>query len=149
MKRHFTAVLLALMATAVLTFAALAQEEKVSEADTADGPGKLAVVWTSGDPDVAHRVCLMYTHATRKAKWFNETMLIVWGPSARLLAADKDLQAKVKTMMEDGIIVKACIVCANSYGVTERLREFGIEVLPMGAPLTRLLKSPEWEVLTF
>jgi hypothetical protein len=36
----------------------------------------------------------MYTHAAATNKWFGEVRLIVWGPSARLLAADKDLQAK-------------------------------------------------------
>jgi hypothetical protein len=112
-------------------------------------PTKLAVLWTSGDPDVAHRVGLMYTHATRSFEWWDETRLIVWGPSARLLAADKDLQDKIRQMMDDGVMVQACIVCADSYGVTDDLRAMDIEVKPMGAPLTRLLKASEWEVLTF
>ncbi|MHC4722001.1 MAG: hypothetical protein ACYS6I_04745, partial [Planctomycetota bacterium] len=30
---------------------------------------KLAVLWTSGDPDVAHRVCFMYTHNAKNQKW--------------------------------------------------------------------------------
>ena len=60
---------------------------------------KLAVLWSSGDPDVGHKVCLMYTHAAKRAGWFDEVELIVWGPSSRLLAADKELQAKVKAMM--------------------------------------------------
>ncbi len=111
-------------------------------------PTRLAVVWTSGDPDVAHRVCLMYTHAAGRNKWFDQVRLIVWGPSARLLAGDKDLQAKIKKMMADGIKVQACIVCANSYGVTDKLREMGIEVKGMGKPLTDLLQS-DWKVITF
>jgi hypothetical protein len=111
-------------------------------------PSRLAVVWTSGDPDVAHRVCLMYTGAAAKNKWFGEVRLIVWGPSARLLAADKDLQAKIKTMMKDGVIVQACIACADSYGVTETLRGLGIEVKGMGRPLTDMLQS-DYKVLTF
>ena len=64
---------------------------------------RLAVIWTSGDPDVAHRVCFMYTDNAKKQKWFDEVVLIVWGPSARLLAGDKDLQAKIKTMQADGV----------------------------------------------
>lgn len=111
-------------------------------------PSHLAVVWTSGDPDVAHRVCLMYTNAAAKNKWFGEVRLIVWGPSARLLAADKDIQAKVKTMIKDGVNVQACIACADSYGVTETLRGMGIEVKPMGRPLTEILQS-DYKVLTF
>ena len=109
---------------------------------------RLAVVWTSGDPEVAHRVCLMYTHAAQQKKWFDHVLLIVWGPSARLLAADKDLQAKVKSMMQDGVQVQACVVCADSYGVAGRLRDLGIEVKPMGSPLTGMLKS-DWKILTF
>jgi len=109
---------------------------------------RLAVVWTSGDPEVAHRVCLMYSHAAHKQKWFDEVVLIVWGPSARLLAADKDLQAKIKSMMQDGMKVQACVVCADSYGVSARLRELGLEVKAMGPPLTGMLKQG-WKVLTF
>lgn len=109
---------------------------------------RLAVVWTSGDPEVAHRVCLMYSHAAHKQKWFEPVVLIVWGPSARLLAADKDLQAKIKAMMQDGMKVQACVACADSYGVSGRLREMGLEVKGMGPPLTEMLKDG-WKVLTF
>ena len=112
------------------------------------GASRVAVVWTSGDPDVAHRVCLMYTHAAKTNHWFDEVRLVVWGPSARLLAGDKDLQEKVKAMMADGVNVQACIVCADMYGVTETLRGLGIEVKPMGRPLTGFLQS-DYEVLTF
>ena len=28
-------------------------------------PNKVAVVWTSGDPDVAEKMCFMYTHAAK------------------------------------------------------------------------------------
>jgi hypothetical protein len=109
---------------------------------------RLAVLWTSGDPEVAHRVCLMYGHAAQQQKWFDHVTLIVWGPSARLLAADKDLQAKIKSMMQDGVQVQACVVCADSYGVSESLRALGIEVKAMGVPLTGMLKE-DWRVLTF
>ena len=109
---------------------------------------RLAVIWTSGDPEVAHRVCFMYTDNAKKQKWFDEVTLIVWGPSARLLAGDKDLQAKVKGMLDDGVKVQACIACADSYGVTEQLRKMGIEVKGMGKPLTDLIQQG-WHVLTF
>jgi len=90
----------------------------------------------------------MYTHNAKKQKWFDEVLLIVWGPSARLLAADKDLQAKIKTMSADGVVVQACLACADSYGVTEQLRSLGVDVKYMGKPLTDLLKGG-WKVLTF
>lgn len=110
---------------------------------------RLTIVWTSGDPDVAHRMVLMYSHAAKTAGWFDEVRLIVWGPSSRLLAADKDLQTKLKQMQEDGVILQACIVCADSYGVTEKLRELGLEVKGMGRPLSDLVKNGETHLLTF
>jgi len=123
-----------------------AQPPNMTEGQKMDS--KLAVVWTSGDPDVAHRVCFMYCHNAKKQKWFDQVVLVVWGPSARLLAGDKDLQAKVKSMIQDGVRVQACVACADSYGVSDRLREMGIEVKGMGAPLTDMLKTG-WKVLTF
>jgi hypothetical protein len=51
-------------------------------------------------------------------------------------------------MMQDGVKVQACVVCADSFGVSERLRGLGIEVKGMGPPLTGMLKEG-WKVLTF
>ncbi len=127
-----------------------AQRERTAGDPTsaASQPERLAILWTSGDPEVAHRVCLMYSHAAHKHGWFDEVRFIVWGPSARLLAADKDIQAKVASMMDDGIHVQACVVCADSYGVSEDLRAMGIEVKPMGKPLSDYIQS-DWDVLSF
>ncbi len=109
---------------------------------------KLAVVWTSGDPDVAHRMVLMYTHAAKTAGWFDEVVLIIWGPSQRLYAGDMDIQSKVLEMKEDGVLVEACVVCSDSYGITEYLRETGHTVKPMGRPLSEMIKG-DWNVVTF
>ena len=108
----------------------------------------LVVLWTSGDPDVAKKVCLMYTHAVAKYNWFKKVTLIVWGPSAKLLASDIKLQEKIKQMKSDGIDLQACVVCADSYGVSDKLRDMGFEVIGMGKPLTQYLKS-DYSVLTF
>ncbi len=109
---------------------------------------QLAVIWTSGDPEVANKVCFMYTHNAKKAKWFDEVALIVWGPSAKLLATNKELQAAIKSMIADGVKIQACQACSDSYGVSDQLRSLGIEVKYMGKPLTDMLKQG-WKVLTF
>jgi hypothetical protein len=62
---------------------------------------------------------------------------------------DKDLQAKITQMRNDGVIVRACIACANSYGIVEDLRALGLPVEPMGKPLADMMQSDEWDVLTF
>lgn len=109
---------------------------------------KLAVLWASGDRDVAEKSCLMYTHAAKRNGWFDEVVLIVWGSSARLLAEDAELQNKVEAMKTDGVIVEACIACSNMLGVTEQLRTLGIDVKGMGVPLTEYIKGG-YHILTY
>lgn len=109
---------------------------------------KLAVVWTSGDSEVAHKVCFMYTHNAKKQGWFDDVALVVWGPSAKLLAEDDSLQAKIIAMKKDGVTIEACKACADMYGVTKNLEKLGIAVKYMGVPLSDMLKQ-DWKVLTF
>jgi len=109
---------------------------------------KLAVLWVSGDRDVAEKSCLMYTHAAKRNGWFDEVVLIVWGSSSRLLAEDEALQEKVRAMIEDGVILEACISCSDMLGVTEELKDLGIDVKGMGVPLTNYMKSG-YHVLTY
>jgi hypothetical protein len=136
------------VALIVIVAALLAGGAYVRAAESETATGKLAVLWTSGDPDVAHRVCFMYAHNAKKQGWFDEVRLVVWGPSQRLLAGDKDLQAVVKAMQEDGVIVEACVACAKTYGLVDTLKGLGLEVKSMGKPLTEFLKS-DYEVITF
>lgn len=106
-----------------------------------DKKEKLAVLWVSVDPDVAEKSCLMYTNAAKRNNWFDEVVLIVWGSSSRLLAENEVLQEKVKAMIQDGVVLEACIACSNMLGVTEELLALGIDVKGMGVPLTNYLKS--------
>ena len=111
-------------------------------------PSKLCVLWTSADPDVAKNVCFMYALNAKKAGWFDEVHLVVWGPSARLLAEDKTIQSEMKAMQEVGVVTEACVVCARRYGVDEDLKKLKLDVKPMGKPLSRRLKA-DWKVITF
>ena len=108
---------------------------------------KLAVLWTSGDPDVAEKMAFMYTYNAKKQGWFDEVVLIVWGPSAKLLTENKMLQDYVKKMQDAGIKVEACMACARMYEVDVKLQELGIDVKGMGVPLSDYLKDG-WKVLS-
>ena len=112
-------------------------------------PSRLCVVWTSADPDVAKNVCFMYALNAKKSGWFDVVHLVVWGPSAKLLAEDQTIQAEVKAMQEVGVVTEACVACTRRYGVEDNLRELGINVKGMGTPLTERLKGDDWNVLTF
>lgn len=108
---------------------------------------KLAVLWTSNDPNLAEKMAFMYTYNAKKQGWFDEVVLIVWGPSAKLLSENKMLQDYVKKMQEAGVKVEACLACARMYGVDQKLLELGIDVKGMGIPLSNYLKE-DWKTLS-
>jgi len=112
-------------------------------------PKKLCVIWSSTDPDVARGMVFMYAHNSKRLGWWSEVKLVVWGPSAPLMAEDKGLQSYIEPMKQDGLILQACRACADMHGVTGALEALGIDVIYMGEPLTEMLKSDEWAVLTF
>lgn len=133
-----------IVATVLVASAGIGFTEEASEVGD-----KLTVVWTSADPDVADKVCLMYTHAAKKYGWFAEVHLIIWGPSQRTFVGDPNLQAKVREMQEDGVVVEACVACARKLNLVEAITKLDIEVKGMGVPLTEALKDPSTQVLTF
>ena len=146
MKKQSVAILMLIIVCLALGFlasqGAVAQDEEVKE------PTRLAVLWTSDDPLMAHRMLLMYVGASQRANWFDENLIIVWGPSAKLVAEDKEVQARIQAMMKTGVKFQACVACANMYGVSDELRALGIEVKGMGAPLTKILQDDGWDILT-
>lgn len=108
----------------------------------------LVVLWVSGDRDVAEKSCLMYSHAAKKYEWFDEVILIIWGPSAKLAVEDEAIRKKIIQMQKDGVILEACIACSNMLGVTEDLQELGVDVKGMGGQLTKYLKS-DYKILSY
>ncbi len=110
------------------------------ETKTAIASDTLVVLWSSGDPEVAMKSCLMFAQAAKKYNWFKEVILVVWGPSEKLLAEDSVLKDKVASMKKDGVMVEACVACSNMYGVTNDLKVCQVDVKGMGVPLTRYLK---------
>mgnify|MGYP006283499757 CR=1 FL=1 len=113
-----------------------------------DKPSRLCVVWSSADADVAENVCFMYTLNAKKAGWFDVVHLVVWGPSAKLLAEDRSIQAKVKEMQKVGVVTEACVACANKYEVVDDLKQLDLNVKGMGKSLSDRLKG-DWKVITF
>lgn len=142
-------IITAIFITALTGGIALAQNnEQINTGDT--GQNRISILWTSGDPAVAEHVVMPYTFYSKKAGWFDEVRLIVWGPSSKLLSESEVFQKKIAELQEAGVKVEACVVCADSYGVSDQFREMGIEVIPMGKPLSDRLKSDgDWKVITF
>ena len=62
--------------------------------------------------------------------------------------AAQQLGLDLAAMQADGVVIEACIACANMYGIADNLKELGFDVKGMGRPLTEYLKSGV-KVLTF
>lgn len=107
----------------------------------------LFIIWSSGDPEVAHNMVLMYAHNALKKEWWQRVRLIIWGPSAKLTSEDEDIQARLGEMLDDGVEVWACRACADKYGVTPALESMGINVVYVGEPVTTMIKTG-WRQLT-
>jgi hypothetical protein len=118
--------------------------QNVGEAPVAES---LVIVWTSGDREVAKKMVFMYSKNSRLKGWWGRVRLVVWGPSAQLLAVDQELQEELEDLQAAGVELLACKACADLYGVTTKLMSLGIEVIYMGAPLTEMLKTG-WTCLT-
>lgn len=119
-----------------------------AEAATGDEASKLMVLWTSADREVALKMVYMYTYNAKKQGWFDDVTFIVWGPSARLLSVDTELQDYVKKMIDEDVTVLACKACADMYGVSDKLAAMGIDVHYVGKDVSDMLKSG-WVTMTF
>ena len=82
-------------------------------------------------------------------KYWDEATIMVWGPSAKLMYENKEIQEQVKKVMDTGVKFNTCIVCSDEYGITKELEELGIEPIHTGEMLTNALKSQDTKVLTF
>jgi hypothetical protein len=107
----------------------------------AEKEDSLVVLWASGDPEVALKMVFMYTLNCKLQGWWKEVTLIVWGPSAKILSENIQLQKSIQKMKEAGVILEACKACADLYHVSPKLKELGIDVKYMGQPFTEYLKS--------
>lgn len=113
-----------------------------SKADT------LVIIWTSRDREVAKNMVFMYAKNSRLKGWWPNVRLLVWGPSAPLIAEDAELQAELEELKQAGVELLACRACAENYGLAPRLEELGIKVIYTGQPLTEYLQAG-LTVLTF
>lgn len=123
-----------------------AQQEQ-TEPVTLKPEERLAVIWTSGDREVALKMVFMYTYNSMRFGWWKDITLVVWGPSAKLLSEDEELQEYIAKIKDVGVTLKACKGCSDMYGVSEKLEELGITVKYMGE-ITTYLKEGR-HVLTF
>lgn len=61
---------------------------------------------------------------------------------------DLELQEELEDLKAVGVELQAGKACADLYGVTDKLKSLGIEVIYTAVPLTEMLETG-WTFLTF
>ena len=110
---------------------------------------KLLIVWSSEEKEVAQKLILLYGSVMLERNYWDEATIMIWGPSAKLLANDKEIQEQFLKVKEGGVQFNACVVCVKEYGITKELESLGVELIHTGEMLTEALKSDDTKVLTF
>ncbi|NOQ31073.1 MAG: DsrE family protein [Helicobacteraceae bacterium] len=110
---------------------------------------KLLIVWSSGEIEVAKKLVLLYSSVMLERKYWDEATIMVWGPSAKLLAQNEELQEQMLKVKSTGVKFNACVVCTDEYGVSDKMRELDIDLIHTGEMLTQALQSEDIKVITF
>jgi len=90
----------------------------------------------------------IYTLNSKLKGWWEDVRFVVWGPSAKLLSVDVELQEYLQKMRDAGVTLEACKKCSDLFGVSAKLEDLGIDVKYMGVPLTTYLKEGR-NIITF
>ena len=91
---------------------------------------------------------LLYSSVILSRGYWDKAHLMIWGPSAELLAENQALQEMVSQIKATGVDLSCCVVCSDEYQVTDKLNSLGIDMIHTGKLLTSALKE-DWKVITF
>jgi hypothetical protein len=109
---------------------------------------KLLIIWSTDEIEVAKKMVLLYSSVILPRGYWDKAHLMIWGPSAKLLAENIELQDMLSKVKETGVELSCCVVCSDEYAVTEKLASMGIDMTHTGELLTTALKE-DWKVITF
>ncbi len=110
---------------------------------------KLLIVWSSGEVEVAKKLVLLYGSVMLERKYWDEATIMVWGPSAIVLAENEEIQKQMLVVKKNGVKFNACVVCTDDYGVSKKLEDLGVDLIHTGEMLTEALQSDDIKVITF
>jgi len=109
---------------------------------------KLFIILASGDKEVALETALFYPVTVAREKYMEEVKVILFGPSEKLVARDKKVQKRIKTLQEAGVEVSACKYCSDRMGISEKLEELGITVEYVSSGIAQMIRDG-WASLSF
>jgi len=99
------------------------------------------ILWTTDNKETSMNMVCLYAHNAKLKGWMNEVTILVWGASQQLIASDKEIQEKIKAMIEDGVKIVACLKCADNLEITQDLTSCNIDVFYTGEFLSQWIQS--------
>lgn len=108
---------------------------------------KLTVLWKSSNEIDIERLIIPYIYNSKIEEWWDEVEVIIWGDSQHVVSKSNAYQQEVRMLIENGISIFACKSCADSLGVSDFLRQLGINVMYTGQLLSERLQDDEVKVL--
>lgn len=104
---------------------------------------QLYILWTNADILTSEKMVMMYATNSMLQKGWDNVTVIIWGATAKLVAEEDLIQAKIKIAQHAGVKFSACKACADQLGISDKLTKLGIEVLYWGEGITDILKNGE------
>jgi len=101
------------------------------------------ILWTTDNKETALNMICLYAHNAKRQGWIDNVTVLIWGASQTLVSQDKEVQAKIQAMINDGVEVIACKNCAKEVDVVEDLESCGINVFYTGQLLTAWIMSKD------
>ena len=109
---------------------------------------RVFMILSSADRLVHEELTFMYANGALKHEWMDEVRVIFWGPAQLLIVKDEPLKEYLKKLQDVGVELWACKRCSDDLGVTEKLKDLGIQVEYVGSLVSEMLKDG-WYQLTF
>ena len=101
----------------------------------------LYILWTASDPDTSANMVLMYAANSLLRDWWKRVTVIVWGGAQKAVLDNEMVHHKFLLARQSGVEFSACISCAVNQGLTDRLKDEGIELIPWGEKMTEVIKE--------
>lgn len=101
------------------------------------------ILWTTDNKETAMNMVCLYAHNAKLKGWMKEVTILVWGASQELINKDREIQQKIKQMIEDGVKVVACLKCAENLEIVDGLTSCNIDVFYTGEFLSQWIQSGE------
>ena len=104
---------------------------------------KLTVLWTSGDKELALKVVFRYIEDVLDKKAWENVRLIIWGPSVKLAGKDKAVRQHLTDLINKGVEIECCTICADEYDVTIPIEALGIKMGMVQVEITKIIQNQE------